>query len=83
MQQMQLQQAQQQAQMAMQQQQQEAQMMAQQQQMMGPVPGGQGFNPAMGGQSPVGAGAPEEMMREEVQGQTRGGMPLAAQELGL
>lgn len=56
MQQMELQMMAQQAQQGMQAQQQqaqEAQMMAQQQQLQGAIPGGHGFNPAMGGEPPA------------------------------
>lgn len=73
--QMQMAQAQQAFQMQMQQQQQ-AQMLAQQQEMMQPIPGGEGFNPAMGGQSPINVN-PSIQTRERVRGETRGGVPLA------
>ena len=71
--QMQMQQAQQAAQMQMQQ-----QLMAQQQPppQEGGIPGGEGFNPAMGGQSPINVN-PSMQTRERVRGETRGGMPLA------
>ena len=73
------QQAQMQAQ-AMQMQMQQAMMQQQQPQgpppQEGPVPGGEGFNPAMGGQSPVTVN-PTETYRENVTGQTRGGNPIA------
>ena len=36
---------------------------------MNPIPGGQGFNPAMGGESPVGIAPEEEVMREMVRGE--------------
>jgi hypothetical protein len=73
--QMQMAQAQQAMQMQMQQQQQ-AQMMAEQQAAMQGIPGGEGFNPAMGGQSPINVN-PSVQTRERVRGETRGGMPLA------
>lgn len=73
--QMQMAQAQQAMQMQMQQQQQ-AQMMAEQQAAQQPIPGGEGFNPAMGGQSPINVN-PSVQTRERVTGQTRGGMPIA------
>ena len=58
------------------QQQQEAQQMAQEMQMGGgAVPGGQGFNPEMGGTPPIRANPPENQLREQVLGQ--GGEPLA------
>ncbi len=56
---------------AQEQQAQEAQMMAQQQQLNGAIPGGQGFNPAMGGEPP--AMAFPGGTREEVLGQLGAG----------
>jgi len=65
-----------QAQQAEMQQEQAAQQQAAQQQVQGPIPGGQGFNPAMGGTPPIqataGAGA-----REAVTGRTLTGEELA------
>ena len=67
-----MQQAQQNAQM-------QAQMMMQAQQQQPPpeaIPGGEGFNPAAGGQSPINVN-PSMQTRERVTGETRGGMPMA------
>ncbi|MFA5379505.1 MAG: hypothetical protein WC455_27355 [Dehalococcoidia bacterium] len=72
--QMQMQQVQQAAQMQMQQQQQ-AQMMAEQQRQAQGIPGGEGFNPAMGGQSPINVNSTVQT-RERVTGETRGGVPI-------
>jgi len=75
--QMQMQQQQQMQQMGMQQQmqqQQQAQQMAQQQELGGAIPGGQGFNPAMGGQPP--AMAFPEGTRENVNGEMGMGMGM-------
>jgi transcription initiation factor TFIID subunit TAF12 len=71
---MQMQQVQQAAQMQMQQQQQ-AQMMAEQQRQAQGIPGGEGFNPAMGGQSPINVNSTVQT-RERVTGETRGGVPI-------
>ena len=65
-----MQQAQQNAQMAAQ-----MAMAAQNQPPPGAIPGGEGFNPAAGGQSPINVN-PSVQTRERVTGETRGGVPL-------
>lgn len=59
------------------QQQQEAQQMAQEQQAQSGETGGQGFNPEMGGTPPIQANPPENQLREQVQGRSFTGEPLA------
>ena len=50
---------------------------AQEQPQQGMIPGGQGFSVGEGGTPPIQANPPENQLREQVQGKTRTGEPLA------